>query len=316
MINLFHIPTYKIDTAKFSSLLHDKIVREFEDRFAEYVGAKYAVSFNSATSAIYILFKHFISPTTIKIPSIIPPVVPNALINADHEIDFVDGTGWVGSAYLLFQNQEYTIIDSAQAVYKNEYGEQRNKKAAFVYSFYPTKPVGAPDGGMIVSDNKDLIERLRILSFNGMSQEKNNWDRRVSEVGHKMYMNSISAYIANENLKKLGWKKEKLHYVREFYNKHLGIPADYNQRSEHLYRVPVVSNREFLKAALKEGITCGIHYEAAHKMPVYGQTHKILPASDYAASTMVSLPFHEKLTQRDMKSVIRLIKEKFNLVEW
>lgn len=47
MINLFNIPNYTIDTSKLTSLLHDDIVNEFEENFAKYVGAKYAVSLNS-----------------------------------------------------------------------------------------------------------------------------------------------------------------------------------------------------------------------------------------------------------------------------
>jgi hypothetical protein len=43
MISLFNIPDYIIDTSKFKSLLHDDIVTEFENNFASYVGAKYAV---------------------------------------------------------------------------------------------------------------------------------------------------------------------------------------------------------------------------------------------------------------------------------
>ena len=52
MINLFNIPNYKIDTADFNHYLHSTHVKEFEDNFCEYVGAKYACSVNSATSAI------------------------------------------------------------------------------------------------------------------------------------------------------------------------------------------------------------------------------------------------------------------------
>ena len=54
MINLFNINNHIIDTSKFSNLLHDSIVEDFENSIASYVGAKYAVSFNSATSAIFL----------------------------------------------------------------------------------------------------------------------------------------------------------------------------------------------------------------------------------------------------------------------
>ena len=62
MINLFEINNYKIDTSRFSNLLHDKVVREFEKNFAEYVGAKHACSANSASSLIQL--------SNIKCPSI------------------------------------------------------------------------------------------------------------------------------------------------------------------------------------------------------------------------------------------------------
>ena len=54
MIQLFHINNHIIDTSEFSNLLHDDIVSEFENKFAQYVGAKYACSVNSATNAIFL----------------------------------------------------------------------------------------------------------------------------------------------------------------------------------------------------------------------------------------------------------------------
>ena len=80
MISLFHINTHVIDTSIYSNLLHDKIVEEFENQIASYVGAKYAVSFNSATTAIFLslLGKN----TTVTAPSMIPPVVLNAIITS------------------------------------------------------------------------------------------------------------------------------------------------------------------------------------------------------------------------------------------
>ena len=56
MIKLFNPENFNIDTAKFSNLLHGEIVNEFENSFANYVGAKYACSVNSATNAIFLIF--------------------------------------------------------------------------------------------------------------------------------------------------------------------------------------------------------------------------------------------------------------------
>ena len=80
MINLFHINDHTIDTSRYSNLLHDQIVTEFEDTIKDYVGAKYAVSFNSATSAIFLSLVN--KSIVVDIPSMIPPVVLNAIITS------------------------------------------------------------------------------------------------------------------------------------------------------------------------------------------------------------------------------------------
>ena len=51
-LNLFEIPSYKIDTADYNHILHGSIVEEFEKKFAEYVDAQYACTVDSCTNAI------------------------------------------------------------------------------------------------------------------------------------------------------------------------------------------------------------------------------------------------------------------------
>ena len=118
MINLFHINNHVIDTSKYSNLLHDSIVTKFEDTIADYVGAKYAVTFNSATSALFLALLD--KNTTITVPSMIPPVVLNAIITSGNQYDFYDDVNWVGDSYLLHDFGDYKIIDSAQKLDKNQ----------------------------------------------------------------------------------------------------------------------------------------------------------------------------------------------------
>ena len=54
MVKLLHVNDYSVDTSNFKPLLNDSIVEEFEQKIAEFVGAKYAVSMHSATSAIFL----------------------------------------------------------------------------------------------------------------------------------------------------------------------------------------------------------------------------------------------------------------------
>lgn len=119
MISLFNINQYDISTKNYSNLLHDNIVTKFEQSIADYVGAKYAVSLNSATNAILLclLSKNLI----VSIPSIIPPVVANAIITSGNKIKFYDDISWVGDSYVLHRFSDYKIVDSAQKLEKDQF---------------------------------------------------------------------------------------------------------------------------------------------------------------------------------------------------
>ena len=58
-INLFEFDDHVIDTAEFDHYLHGEVVKEFEQAICEYVGAKYAASFFSASSKYGGLRKEF-----------------------------------------------------------------------------------------------------------------------------------------------------------------------------------------------------------------------------------------------------------------
>jgi dTDP-4-amino-4,6-dideoxygalactose transaminase len=311
MISLFHIPHTTIDTAKFKNLLHDKIVQEFEHQFAEYVGAKYAVALNSATSAIFLTF--YDDFEEVAIPSILPPVVANALIRANNDIRFEDNVDWVGGSYILHEFADCRIIDSAHRVAANQFAKEANSNDLMIFSFYPTKPISSCDGGMVVSNNKDAIDKLRIMAYNGMLPAATSWEQEVEVPGFKMYMNSIQAFIAMQNLRTLDYKKELLANVRRQYNHAFGL----KNTSDHLYRITVNDNRAFIKKAAQENIVCGIHYRALHQMAVYWdyggprgavQHDTNCPQSEAVAKTTISIPFHEKLTTSDINKVIEFVK--------
>ena len=302
MISLFSINDYQIDTSKFSNLLHDPIVHKFEQSFAEYVGAKYACSANSASSLLFLSLVNL--NTTIRIPSTIPPVVPNVIINSGNKIEFYDDIEWVGGSYKLHEN----IIDSAQEVTRNQYKTHGDPLAQMIFSFYPTKPVGGCDGGMVVSDDKDTIDWYKMMTLNGMHFSENNWDRKHVAAGYKMHATSIQAYIANENLKKLDKKNERLDEISVAYN----AAFRYNNTSRHIYRVRVNNNKQFIEEMKQCGIVCGIHYGHCHNKPFYGWEGD-LPASEKESLETVSLPFHEKLTDRDIREVIKHVKRLANI---
>ena len=129
MIQLFNVNNNVIDTSKFSNLLHDNVVIEFEKKIANYVGAKYACSVDSATNAIFLSLLN--KNVVVDLPSMIPPVVANAILTSGNKINFIDDVDWVGNSYTIHQFDDYKIVDSAQKLEKNQFHSKPLKFAKF-----------------------------------------------------------------------------------------------------------------------------------------------------------------------------------------
>jgi dTDP-4-amino-4,6-dideoxygalactose transaminase len=284
-------------------LLHDNVVTKFEDTIADYVGAKYAVTFNSATSAIFLALLD--KNTTISVPSMIPPVVLNAIITSGNKHSFIDDVNWVGDSYVLHDFGDYKIVDSAQKLEANQFKNECNPNDLMVFSFYPTKPVGSSDGGMIVSDDLEKITYLRELALNGMSYADNNWERKIKFAGYKMYMNSIQCDIALRNFNLYEDKLEKLKKVKNIYNNEL----NYSNSSNHLYRINVSNRNEFINEMKNNNIMTGIHYNAAHLNEVYYIDGTLCPLTEINALQTISIPFNELLTLSEIKTILSIVKK-------
>ena len=308
MIQLFNIKNHIIDTSEFSNLLHDDIVVEFEKKIAKYVGAKYACAVNSATSAIFLTFimDYFLKPRTVKIPSMIPPVVANAIITSNNRVEFADNVKWFGNSYILHKFRKYKVVDSAQKLEKNQFRKECKSEDLMIFSFYPTKPLGGCDGGMIVTDDYKKYRWFKEAVLNGMSYAENNWERSISFPGYKMYMNSVQAKILMNNFESYDKKMRMLGNLVDIYNRELG----YKNSSKHLYTIEVLDNERFIQNMKNAGIVCGNHYPALHLNPVYNDGREFdCPKSEKLAKRTVSLPMNEKLSFYQTEYIIDKVKE-------
>ena len=318
--SLFNINNYKIDTSKFGSLLHD-FEDELEQQFAKYVGAKYACVANSASSLLELCLAkvvsmcpvEFLNVYKLEIPSMIPIAVSNLVHNSHIPAKWEDNVDWVGRAYTLYDTKKalsrfknhiepYKIIDSAQEVRKNQFSEDASDSDIMIFSLYPTKPVGGMDGGVMVSNDKSKIDYYRAVTHLGVASVNNkSWERRLIFPGWKMHPNSAQCYVALKNLEKLEEKNFRLDEIKEKYNQ----AFEYKNTSRHLYRINVKDKNEFIANMKSFGIETGFHYGPAHLNPFYniesvGSMQRTLRAS----AKTVSIPFNEKLTNRDVKFII------------
>jgi len=302
VIQLFNLPTYNISNTDFKHILHDPLVSEFEERFASYVGAKYACGASSATNIIMLeTIRSGVKNMTI--PSMLPPVVANGIVTGGANVEFEDNIEWVGDSYTLYTGKDYKVIDSAQKVKKNQFREECNPQDLMIFSLYPTKPVGSIDGGIIVSDDEEKINWFKTAVFNGMSFAESNWERNIIFPGWKMYLNSIQAKVAIESLNKLEEKSKRIAEIAAKYNS----AFEYNNSSGHLYRINVKNREESRSKLLDDGIITGIHYSCLHKEKAYKRDYN-LPKSELESERTLSIPFHEKLTQDQISYIIKKVK--------
>ena len=304
MIPLFNIRKPKIQLSDHDHVLHGSVVTEFEDQFAEYVGAKYAVGVSSCTMAIQLmcLSRQADGSGTLPVahlPAMLPPVVFNAVQHSGIQFKIVDDPYWVGSRYTLIEGQD-AVIDSAHEVKCDksmfEYG------ATMLYSFYPTKPVGGIDGGMVCTNDKVLVDWLRIAVNNGMSQGEASWENQHEFCGWKAYLSTAQAIAAQKSLSTLDARKERIGLLRYYYNEAFG----YRNTSDHLYQVHIKNDRNLLLKSLKDdhGIICGIHYQTITGLCGIDSDSPLADSFKISNQTL-SIPFHEGVTSVQAARVVR-----------
>ena len=308
MIQLFNINNHIIDTSEFSNMLHDDIVIQYEKRIADYVGAKYACAVNSATNAIFLIMKmeEYMNPRTIKIPSIIPPVVANAIIMSGNKVEFNANVEWVGNSYILHKFRKFKVVDSAQKLEPQQFRKECKPNDLMIFSHYPTKPLGGADGGVIVTDDYDKYKWMKEAVLNGTTFADNNWERGISFPGYKFYMNSIQAKVIMNNFVNFEKKMGSLSGLVDMYNRELG----YENTSKHLYTIEVLDNEKFIHNMRNAGIICGMHYPALHKNQIYNDGVEFnCPKSEKLEKRTVSLPMNETLSLLEINYIIDKVKE-------
>jgi dTDP-4-amino-4,6-dideoxygalactose transaminase len=191
---------------------------------------------------------------------------------------------------------------------------------AACFSFYPGKNLGAfGDGGAVVSQDEELIERIRMLANHG----------RLEKYTHKMEgvnsrLDGIQAAILRVKLRHLDDWNQQRRQIADSYREQLMQPEivlptihDGAEPVWHLFVVRV-ADRERLQSHLKEeGITTGVHYPIPlHRQPAY-EDRRIstpLPVTEKAASAVLSLPMYPELREQDIERICSALDSAFAVV--
>ena len=226
------------------------------------------------------------------------------------------------------------IEDCAHAIETEYRGKKAGTFGSFgALSFYVTKNITTAEGGMVLTNDAELADKIKILALHGMS--KDAW-KRFSDKGYKHYEVLHPGFKYNMTDMQAALGIHQMPRIDEYWNRRQEIwrrydeafaglpfitpapPAPNTRHGYHLYTILVDPERsgktrdQVLEELTARNIGTGVHYLALHLQPYYRQLlgHKPgdFPNSEFIGDRTLSLPLSAKLTDEDVADVIDAVR--------
>ena len=315
-----------------------KNVQEFEKLASSFTKSKYAVAVNSGTSALQaaLLTLDIKQGDEVLIPSFSFVATANAVISTGAKPVFVDilkenytmdpddlrkkitkkskaviPVHLYGNVAFIDQISEiakkrriHVIEDAAQSLGSTLRGKHTGTFSELgCYSLYPAKVMTSGEGGLITTNSKKLHEKLLMIRNHGMV---NGYDTRI--FGLNLRLPEISAAIAKIQIKKLPkflFQRKKNAKILSDLISDLSIKIPKERKNEkvnwYLYTIAIKNRNKVMSKLNKKGIGAAAYYTTPiHKTPFY-QTKVKLPNTDWAASSVLSIPIHPKVSTKNLQ---------------
>lgn len=349
-----------LDVLKTPSLSLGPKLPEFENLVAKYVGTKYAVAVNSGTSALHLIIRSLgisdgdevittpfsfiasancilferakpvfvdINPQTLNIDV---DKIEEKISSRTKAILAVDVFGfpadWENLKKISQKHNLKLIEDSCEALG----AEYQKKKAgtfgeAACFAFYPNKQITTAEGGIIVSNDHNLVEMCKSMRNQGrelgedwLQHQRLGYNYRLSDI------NCALGIAQMQRIEEILGKREKVANIYRQKLKNIkGICIPYNspqiKRSWFVYVIILDDNysikqRDAILANLKaRGIGCAGYFPPIHLQPFYVKSfdYKIgdYPITEYVAQRTIALPFYNNLIEEQIEYITENLKE-------
>ena len=201
------------------------------------------------------------------------------------------------------------------------------------YSFYANKTITTGEGGMAVTSNAKLAERMRLMSLHGLSADawgryssNGSWDYKIVAPGYKYNLTDIAAAIGIHQLGRAeAMRREREEIARQYREALEGLdqielPAEAANRIEswHLFAIRLrlkrltIDRDEFIKELKRAGVGCSVHWRPLHLHPYYQKTFgwraKDFPVASAQWKRLISLPIFPGIREDEIDHVIRTVK--------
>jgi dTDP-4-amino-4,6-dideoxygalactose transaminase len=327
-----------------------KPLYEFEENFSSLIGTRYAIGVNSGTDAIKIALRalgvgagdEVITAANTFVATVgaiaeigaIPifidvdetfcmnvDLIEQAITPKTRAIVPVHFTGYMTKMDKVIElAKKYNLVvveDACQSIL----AEWKGKKAgtwgdAAAFSLHPLKNLNVwSDGGVVVTDNTELDNKIRLLRNHGLISRDH-----VEILGYNSRLDTFQAVVANwllpqaieisqkriSNAKKLDNELSKIPQIK--------VPVRTKEMRivYHLYIVFAEKRDELLEFCLNRGIEAKIHYPIPmYKQKALGNHYNSIkfPVTDYQAQRIISFPCDQHLSNLQLEEITDSVKD-------
>ena len=337
----------------------------FEQEVCRLTGNRYGVALSSATAAMHLLLKVLnIGPgDEVITPSMTWVSIVNMIVLAGAKPVFVDvdretllvtpaavraavtprtrlivPVHFAGAALDLdgiraAAGSVPVVEDAAHALGTYYKGHHIGSTGSAIYSFHAIKNVTTGEGGMFVTDNRELADSIRLWKFHGIGMDAFDRQNRgrspqaeVLHPGFKYNLTDICAAIGVSQLARIGEINAKRRALAMRYRelladvpeiRPLADPVGYEfTHAWHLFVVrvdtPKIGRDAFMAELKAQNIGTGLHFRCAHLQKYYrekmGFRAGTLPDTEYNSDRICSLPLFPDMRMEDVDDVVSAIK--------
>jgi len=321
-------------------------VERFEESVAEYVGARFAVAFSSGTAALHGAaaaaglgpgdsvvtspLTFMASANCARYVGAEPTVVDIeastwnidlALVRSD--ISAVVPVHYAGLPVDLtaFDRGSRAVIEDAAHALGAHTSDGPVGNCAYsdmcCFSTHPVKPITTGEGGLVTTNDDELVARLRRFRSHGIIRrpEHGEWFYDIAEVGFNYRMTDIQAALGASQLGRIDEFIQRrneiaLTYRRELAGLSVELPPgapDGWRHGYHLFPIAVDNRAQVFRALREQGIGVQVHYVPIHHHPIsshMGLGVGDLPVCDALYERLISLPIHPGMSDDELEFVL------------
>jgi UDP-4-amino-4,6-dideoxy-N-acetyl-beta-L-altrosamine transaminase len=202
-----------------------------------------------------------------------------------------------------------------------------------IFSFHPVKIITTAEGGMALTQNADLAQRMQLLRNHGITRSpeafvqaaQGAWHYEQQSLGFNYRMTDMQAALGISQLARLGGYIQRREALAQRYEMLLrDLPIDLPvvrgncQSAWHLYVVKLrgsdaeARRAHVFKRLREQGIGVNVHYMPVHLQPYYrglGFEPGHCPVAERHGATAITLPLHARLSDAEQDQVVQALKD-------